>query len=161
MPRKKVSKGVLERIGDAATSAAEVVIKAGSKAMHAVGDMMPAGSAPKGAKASPKAAKAKTSKSAPKTLAKASKTSKARRRRKPPHCRPRKLRRRKQRRLDLRSLQLHSNESGKQVRRVELRIRTAAVIMIENAVHDANEETHRSEWLMEFAKMAIQRRCRR
>ena len=42
MPSKKKSKGVLERIGDAASSAAEVVINAGSKAMHAVGDMMPA-----------------------------------------------------------------------------------------------------------------------
>jgi hypothetical protein len=76
MPSKKKSKGVLERIGDAATSAAEVVINAGSKAMHAVGDMMPTGSTPKGAKASSKAVKAKTSKSAPKAMAKASKSEK-------------------------------------------------------------------------------------
>jgi hypothetical protein len=76
MPSKKKSKGVLERIGDAATSAAEVVINAGSKAMHAVGDMMPTRSTPKGAKASSKAVKAKTSKSAPKTMAKASQTKK-------------------------------------------------------------------------------------
>ncbi len=76
MPSKKKSKGVLERIGDAATSAAEVVINAGSKAMHAVGDMMPARSTPKGAKASSKAVKAKTSKSAPKAMATASKTKK-------------------------------------------------------------------------------------
>ena len=41
MATKKKSKGVLERIGDVATSAAEVVIDAGSKAVHAVGDMMP------------------------------------------------------------------------------------------------------------------------
>ena len=74
MPSKKKSKGVLERIGNAATSAAEVVINAGSKAMHAVGDMMPSGSTPKGAKASSKAGKAKTSKSGPKAMAKASKS---------------------------------------------------------------------------------------
>jgi hypothetical protein len=74
MPSKKKTKGVLERIGDAASSAAEVVINAGSKAVHAVGDMMPIRSTPKGAKASSKAAQGKTSKSAPK--AKASKSKK-------------------------------------------------------------------------------------
>ena len=47
MPRKKTSKGVLQRIGDVATSAAGAVIDAGSKAMHAVGDMMPAGDSAK------------------------------------------------------------------------------------------------------------------
>jgi hypothetical protein len=82
MASKKKSKGVLERIGAAATTAAEVVIDAGSKTIHAVGDMMPAGSPQKGAKASPKASKApkasakkpdaKTSKAAPKASAKAS-----------------------------------------------------------------------------------------
>ena len=60
MPSKKKSKGVLERIGDVATSAAEVVINAGSKAIHAVGDMMPAGTPAKKAKASSRASKVKT-----------------------------------------------------------------------------------------------------
>jgi hypothetical protein len=59
MPGKKKSKGVLERIGDVASSAAEVVVDAGSKAIHAVGDMMPSGSSKKRAKASPKASKKK------------------------------------------------------------------------------------------------------
>ncbi len=76
MLSKKKSKGVLERIGDAATSAAEVVINAGSKAMHAVGDMMPTRGTPKGAKASSKAVQGKTSKPAPKAMAQASKTKK-------------------------------------------------------------------------------------
>jgi hypothetical protein len=52
MPGKKKSKGVLERIGDVATSAAEVVVDAGSKAMHAIGDLMPSESSRKGTKAS-------------------------------------------------------------------------------------------------------------
>jgi hypothetical protein len=69
MPSKKKSKGVLERIGDVASSAAEVVVDAGSKAIHAVGDMMPSGSSKKRAKASPKASKKK----APKSSAKRSK----------------------------------------------------------------------------------------
>ena len=76
MASKKKSKGVLERIGEATSSAAEVVIDAGSKAIHAVGDMMPTGTPKKGPKASkakaPKAS-AKTSKAAPKTSPKASK----------------------------------------------------------------------------------------
>jgi hypothetical protein len=81
MPSKKKSKGVLERIGDAATSAAEVVIDAGSKAIHAVGDMMPTGSSQRGGKASSKVAKkmapkasGKSSKAPPKAAAKASKS---------------------------------------------------------------------------------------
>jgi hypothetical protein len=77
MPSKKKAKGVLERIGGAATSAAEVVITAGSKAIHAVGDMMPAGTPKKGAKASRKAAKAKTPKAAAKTKTSAPKAKKA------------------------------------------------------------------------------------
>ena len=43
MPSKKKSKGVLECIGDAASSAAEVVVDASSKAVHAVGELMPGG----------------------------------------------------------------------------------------------------------------------
>jgi hypothetical protein len=69
MPSKKKSKGVLERIGHAASSAAEVVIDAGSKAIHAVGDLMPGGSSQKGTKASSKASKKK----APKPSRKSSK----------------------------------------------------------------------------------------
>ena len=69
MPGKKKSKGVLERIGDVATSAAEVVVDAGSKAIHAVGDLMPGGSSQKGTKASSKASKKK----APKASRKSSK----------------------------------------------------------------------------------------
>jgi hypothetical protein len=70
---KKKSKGVLERIGDAASSAAEVVIDAGSKAVHAVGEMMPAGSSPKGAKASKKTTPRASGKTSKTTLATASK----------------------------------------------------------------------------------------
>jgi hypothetical protein len=77
MASKKKSKGVLKTIGDVATSAAEVVIDAGSKAVHAVGDMMPSGSSKKRAKASPKASKVKTAKplakKSPKAAPKASK----------------------------------------------------------------------------------------
>ena len=69
MPSKKKSKGVLERIGDVASSAAEVVVDAGSKAIHAVGDLMPSGSSQKGTKASSKAPK----KNAPKAQGKSSK----------------------------------------------------------------------------------------
>jgi hypothetical protein len=54
MPSKKKSKGVLERIGNAASSAAEVALDAGSKAVHAVGDMMPSKAPKKKSKASPK-----------------------------------------------------------------------------------------------------------
>ncbi len=74
MPSKKNAKGVLGRIGDAATSAAQVVINAGSKAIHAVGDMMPTGSAQNTAKASPKSVKAKPRKAASKTVKSGSKT---------------------------------------------------------------------------------------
>jgi hypothetical protein len=80
MPGKKKSKGVLERIGDVANSAAEVVVDAGSKAIHAVGDLMPGGSSRKGTKASSKASKKKapkasrkSSKAPAKSAAKASK----------------------------------------------------------------------------------------
>jgi DNA-binding protein HU-beta len=72
MASKKKSKGVLKQIGDAATTVAEVVIDAGSKAIHAVGDMLPAETPKKGVKASPKASKVKTTKSA-KVAPKASK----------------------------------------------------------------------------------------
>lgn len=79
MASKKKSQGVLKRIGDMASSAAEVVIDAGSKAMHAVGDMMPSGTPEKGAKASSKASKskspkvsAKSTKAPPKATAKTS-----------------------------------------------------------------------------------------
>jgi hypothetical protein len=68
MPSKKKSKGVLERIGDVATSAAGVVVDAGSKAIHAVGDLMPTGFPQKRAKASSQASKKK----APKTQGKSS-----------------------------------------------------------------------------------------
>ena len=69
MPSKKRSKGVLERIGDAATSAAESVVDAGSKAIHAVGDLMPSGSSQKGTRVSSKAPRKK----APKAPGKGSK----------------------------------------------------------------------------------------
>jgi hypothetical protein len=71
MAKKKKSKGVLEKIGDAVATGTEAVIDAGSKAIHAVGEMMPTGKTPpKRAKASPKAA-AKTK--APKAKVKAPK----------------------------------------------------------------------------------------
>ena len=57
MATRKKSKGVLERIGDAATSAAEVVIDAGSKAVHVVGDMMPSSTPKKSPKKSSKTSK--------------------------------------------------------------------------------------------------------
>src|SRR4051812_30110903 len=63
---KKKSKGVLETIGDAVSSGAEAVVDAGSKAIHSVGDMMPA---PK------KAAKAKAHKPAAKVARPAAKAS--------------------------------------------------------------------------------------
>jgi hypothetical protein len=69
MPSKKKPKGVLERIGDVASSAAEVVVDAGSKAVHAVANLMPSGSSQKGAKTRSQAPKKK----APKTSAKSSK----------------------------------------------------------------------------------------
>jgi hypothetical protein len=63
---KTKSKGVLGKIGDAVATGAEAVIDAGSKALHAVGDLMPSG------KAAPKRAKAKAAKAkAPKAEAKA------------------------------------------------------------------------------------------
>ena len=68
MPSKKKSKGVLERIGDVASSAAEVVVDAGSKAIHAVGDLMPGGSSRKGTKASSRASKKKAPKASGKSL---------------------------------------------------------------------------------------------
>jgi hypothetical protein len=71
MPKSKKSKGVLERIGEVATSAAEVVIDAGSKAMHAVGNMMPSGTSQKSAKPASKSSK----KSTPKAAAKISRAS--------------------------------------------------------------------------------------
>jgi DNA polymerase III subunit epsilon len=53
---KKKPKGVLQRIGDAVATGAEAVIDAGAKAIHTVGEMMPAAKTPpKRAKASPKA----------------------------------------------------------------------------------------------------------
>jgi hypothetical protein len=65
MATKKKSKGVLERIGDAVTTGAEVVIDAGAKAVHAVGDMLPTGkSAPKRGKSTKAAAKTKAPKAA-------------------------------------------------------------------------------------------------
>jgi hypothetical protein len=79
MPSKKKSKGVLRRIGEAATSAAEVVIDAGSKAIHAVGEMIPTGSSQKGPKSSSKASKrmapkasGRSAKARPKAVTKAS-----------------------------------------------------------------------------------------
>jgi hypothetical protein len=72
MPTKKKSKGVLERIGSAASSAAEVVLDAGSKAVHAVGDLMPSMTPKKKAKASPKKSVKKVS-AKPKAAAKATK----------------------------------------------------------------------------------------
>ncbi len=66
---KKKSKGVLKKIGEAVASGAEVVIDAGAKVVHSVGEMMPTGKTPpKRAKASPKA---KAAKSAPKKTASA------------------------------------------------------------------------------------------
>ena len=62
MASKKKSKGVLERISDAAAAAAGVVIDAGSKAMHAVGGMMPTGTTQNTAKASPRGSKVKRAK---------------------------------------------------------------------------------------------------
>jgi hypothetical protein len=63
---KPKSKGVLGKIGDAVATGAEAVIDAGSKALHAVGGLMPTG------KASPKRPKAKAVKAkAPKAEAKA------------------------------------------------------------------------------------------
>ena len=78
MPSKKHSRGVLQRIGDAATSAAGVVINVGSKALHAVGDMLPTPTPQESANASSrgskvKAVKARTSKAAPKAMAKTAK----------------------------------------------------------------------------------------
>jgi hypothetical protein len=72
MPSKKKSKGVLERIGNAASSAAEVVLDAGSKAVHAVGDLMPSKAPKPKAKASPKKSVKKVS-AKPKAAAKATK----------------------------------------------------------------------------------------
>jgi hypothetical protein len=72
MPRKKKSMGVLERIGAAASSAAEVVLDAGSKAVHAVGDLMPSKTPKKKAKASPKKSVKKVS-AKPKSAATATK----------------------------------------------------------------------------------------
>ena len=78
MARKKKSKGVMERIGDAATSAAGVVIDAGSKAIRAVGSMMPTGTPQSSAKAAPKAARVKRARKASAKSSKASaKASKA------------------------------------------------------------------------------------
>jgi hypothetical protein len=68
MATKKKPKGVLEKIGDAVSAGAEAVVDAGSKAVHAVGDLMPGGKpAPKRARAKPKpeAAKATAAKSKP------------------------------------------------------------------------------------------------
>lgn len=67
MPSKKKSKGVLERISDVASSAAEVVVDAGSKAIHAVGDLMPSGSSQKRTKASATSSKKKAPKAAGKS----------------------------------------------------------------------------------------------
>jgi hypothetical protein len=63
---KKKSKGVIEKIGDAVSASAEAVYDAGAKAVHAVGDLLPA------AKPAPKRGKAKAAtpkKSAPKKTA--------------------------------------------------------------------------------------------
>jgi hypothetical protein len=73
---KKKSKGVLGKIGDAVATGAEAVVDAGSKAIHAVGDLMPTGKAsPKRTKA--KSAKAKTPKSGAKGKAPAAAATKA------------------------------------------------------------------------------------
>jgi hypothetical protein len=57
MATKKKSKGVLEKIGDAMATGAEAVVDAGSKAIHAVGDLLPTGKlAPKRARPKPKSA---------------------------------------------------------------------------------------------------------
>jgi hypothetical protein len=69
---KKKSKGVLRKIGDAVAAGAEVVVDAGSAAIHAVGDMMP-GAKPK--KAAPK--KKAAAKKAPASKKAAAKTAKA------------------------------------------------------------------------------------
>ena len=43
---KKKSKGVLEKIGNAVAAGAEVVVDAGAKVVHSVGEMMPTGKTP-------------------------------------------------------------------------------------------------------------------
>ena len=43
---KKKSKGVLEKIGNAVAAGAEVVVNAGAKVVHSVGEMMPTGKTP-------------------------------------------------------------------------------------------------------------------
>src|SRR4051794_23810414 len=74
MATKKKSKGVLEQIGDAVSTGAEAVIDAGSKAVQAVGDLLPTGATPpKRAKSSPKTKSPKASVKAPKAVAKGSK----------------------------------------------------------------------------------------
>jgi hypothetical protein len=79
---KKKPKGVLVRIGEMATMAAEAVIDTGSKAVHAVGSMMPSGTSEKSAKAPSSAPKPKTAKttatraSKPKTAKLAARTAK-------------------------------------------------------------------------------------
>jgi hypothetical protein len=70
---KKKSKGVLEKIGDAVVTGAEAVYDAGAKAVHAVGDLLPAAKpAPKRKKAT-KAAVKTPKKSATKAEAKTAK----------------------------------------------------------------------------------------
>ena len=70
---KKKSKGVLKQIGEVIAAGAETVVDAGSKAVHAVGDMMPGSKpAPKRSKSKPKAKKAiAVKKAAAKTTKKA------------------------------------------------------------------------------------------
>src|SRR3954452_18961459 len=53
---KKKAKGVLEKITDAVSSGAEVVVDAGSRAVHAIGDLLPAAKTAPKREAKPKVA---------------------------------------------------------------------------------------------------------
>lgn len=90
MATKKKAKGVLGQIGDAVAAGAGAVADAGSKAIHAVGDLLPAGDAapkkkagaarkvaPKAAAEKAVAAKPKEAKVKPAPAAARSKASKA------------------------------------------------------------------------------------
>ncbi len=72
MAKKKQTKSVLKKIGGAVATGAEAVIDAGSKAIQAVGEMLPTGKTPpKGAKAKGATAKSPKAAPAPKAAAKA------------------------------------------------------------------------------------------